>query len=235
MRVCPNCGRENPDNRDFCVCGEYLRWEPTQHIAAVDPSVVPGVGQAQEHAHAGGAPAPGPVDPELTLPGAPAVVAAQPGAAEGIAGPPVVRPEVAAGPPPGAATLLLRRADDEEQTTGPVSASVTPGERTVLVGLIRNESGIVDNYDIAVRGLPAGWWTVAPATVYLVPFGTSGNYEQEFQVHLHPPRSPEAQAQPWSYEVTAFSRAYDAEVAAAPATVEIEPYQEVSGKVTPDR
>ena len=35
--------------------------------------------------------------------------------------------------------------------------------------------------------------------------------------------------------MTAFSRAYQAEVAAAPATVTIEPYQDVTGKVAPDR
>ena len=60
----------------------------------------------------------------------------------------------------------------------------------MLLGLIRNESGIVDNYDIAVSGLPEGWWTVAPATAYLVPYGSSGKYEQELQIHLHPPRVP---------------------------------------------
>ena len=35
MRICRSCGRENPDDADFCVCGEYLRWEPTNHVRAV--------------------------------------------------------------------------------------------------------------------------------------------------------------------------------------------------------
>ena len=38
MRVCASCGRENPDDADFCVCGEYLRWEPTNHVRAVSPA-----------------------------------------------------------------------------------------------------------------------------------------------------------------------------------------------------
>jgi beta-lactam-binding protein with PASTA domain len=170
-------------------------------------------------------------------PGAPAVSGpSSVGAADVAAAAPVVSPGSAPGvPPPGAATLVLRLPDAEEQATGPVSAGVKPGERLILLALIRNESGIVDNYDIAVRGLPAGWWTVTPATAYLVPYGTSGNYEQEVQVHVHPPRTPDAQARPWAYEVTAFSRAYQTEVAAAPATVNIEPYQDVVGKVAPDR
>ncbi len=38
MRTCQACGRENPDDQDFCECGEYLRWEPTQYVQAVEPT-----------------------------------------------------------------------------------------------------------------------------------------------------------------------------------------------------
>jgi beta-lactam-binding protein with PASTA domain len=137
--------------------------------------------------------------------------------------------------PPGAAVLLLRLPDDDAADPGPVNAAVKPGERTTILGLIRNEGTIVDNYDIAVVGLPEGWWTVAPATAYLVPYGTGGNYEQEMQVHLHPPRSPEAHAKGWPFEVVAVSRAYGQQVAEAPATVEVAPYEDVAAKLTPDR
>src|SRR5450755_2740404 len=75
MRICPSCGRENGDNRDFCECGEYLRWEPTQHVATVKP---PAAGEANGAVGAAGGPGPPPAaltsrggDPELTLaPGA---------------------------------------------------------------------------------------------------------------------------------------------------------------------
>ena len=137
--------------------------------------------------------------------------------------------------PPGAATLLLRLPEEESAATGPLEVSVRPGERVVVLGLIRNESGIVDNYDISVSGLPEGWWTVTPATAYLVPYGTSGNYEQEIQIHLHPPRTPEAQARAWQAEVVASSRAYETQVAGAPATVEVQAYQDVAAKLAPDR
>jgi beta-lactam-binding protein with PASTA domain len=236
MRVCPSCGRENGGNRDFCVCGEYLRWEPTQQIAALELSAAGALAPAYEQERAG-EPVAAPVGPEVTLPpGGPAVVwphAREAGDAALAA--PVVSPGGAAGTSAHSATLVLRLPDSEEQSTGPLTAGVKPGERLILVGLIRNESGIVDNYDIAVRGLPAGWWTVTPATVYLVPFGTRGEYEQEVQVHVHPPRTPDAQAKPWPFEVTAFSRARQAEVASAPAAVKIDPYREVTTSVTPDR
>ena len=39
-RVCPQCQRVNA-GRDFCGgCGEYLRWEPTMFIPAIDPGRV---------------------------------------------------------------------------------------------------------------------------------------------------------------------------------------------------
>jgi beta-lactam-binding protein with PASTA domain len=112
---------------------------------------------------------------------------------------------------------------------------VQPGQRTTVLGLIRNQSDVVDNFDLSVRGLPDGWWTIAPATAYLVPYGSGGTYEQEVQIHLHPPRTPQAQARPWSFEVVAVSRAYGGEVAAAAASVTIEPYTELGTELRPER
>src|SRR3954451_18159334 len=37
MRQCVSCGKQNPDDQDFCSCGEYLRWEPTGYFEAVKP------------------------------------------------------------------------------------------------------------------------------------------------------------------------------------------------------
>ena len=239
MRICPRCGTENADGTDFCVvCGEYLRWEPTRAIEALRPSDASATTSGEREEAGGGEPSPSSpepvVDPEVTLaPGAAAVAPARPGpvaTASGSAG----QPPAQAQAPPGAATLLLRLPDDAA-ATGPVNLAVKPGERVTVLGLIRNESGIVDNYDIAVMGLPEGWWTVAPATAYLVPYGSSGKYEQEIQIYVHPPRVPQAEARPWLTEVVATSRAYGAQVASAPATVKIEPYQDVAAKLAPDR
>ena len=233
MRTCPSCGRENADSRDFCECGEYLRWEPTGHVEVAKPSAA-GLGAEFAERPTGW---PGRVhDPDVTLPPGAATVAAQ---HPETVGQRVTShgggPSAVAQAPPGAATLLLRLPDEESAAPGPVTVAVKPGERVIVLGLIRNESEIVDNYDFAVSGLPEGWWTVTPPTAYLVPYGTGGNYEQEIQVHVHPPRSPEAQAKLWSFEVVASSRAFEAPVASAPATVRIEPYQDVGAKLAPDR
>ena len=39
MRTCQSCGRQNPPDRDFCECGEYLRWEPTGYVQAITPEM----------------------------------------------------------------------------------------------------------------------------------------------------------------------------------------------------
>jgi beta-lactam-binding protein with PASTA domain len=235
VRTCPSCGRENADETDFCACGEYLRWEPTAFVSSVKPSAAGG-------AAPGGAPVQ--EDPNATL--APASVAPASAAAAsppaprgmGAAAPPPVGADVApagTAPPPGVASLLLRRPEDEGPSEGPVEVAVEPGGRVTILGLIRNQGAIVDNYDLAVAGLPEGWWTVTPPTAYLVPYGAGGTYEQEVQIILHPPRAPEALAQPWQLEVTATSRAYGTEVARAPATVTIGPYQDVACELRPER
>jgi beta-lactam-binding protein with PASTA domain len=226
------CGRENADNRDFCECGEYLRWEPTQgpNPSGGGPPAVSGAADSK--------PEPAPLDLDVTRAPGGAAADSSPRPSSDDASRPAegsATPSAAAHAPPGAATLLLRLPEDDGAASGPVMIAVKPGERATVLGLIRNESGIVDNYDIAVTGLPEGWWTVTPPTTYLVPLGTSGRYEQEIQIHLHPPRSPEAQARAWSFEVVAFSRTYETQVAGAAASVQIQPYRELASKLAPDR
>ncbi len=237
MKVCRSCGRENPDDSDFCSCGEYLRWEPTNYLPAVEaPGEAPASNGAQA-AEASPAPVNAPVqgvDPNITLAGDVAAPLDQrwggargAGAAPGAPG--------SGDAPPGAAALMLRLPDDDGTSDREVSVTVQPGGRVTILGLIRNQSDVVDNFDLTIRGLPDGWWTIAPATAYLVPYGSGGTYEQEFQVHVHPPRTPQAQARPWSFEVVAGSRAYGGEVASAPATVTITPYTEVVTDLRPER
>ena len=229
MRVCSACGRENPDDADFCVCGEYLRWEPTGQVRAV-PGPASGqvaVADRKEAAEASGPPEPVlDVDPSVTL--APAAVPQTPAAVRHA-------PVTSAGDGRGAAALTLRPVDREGAPGEPVAVEVEPGSRATILGLIRNQSDVVDNFDLTVRGLPDGWWTVTPATAYLVPYGTSGMYEQEIEIHLHPPRAPEAHARPWAFEVVAVSRAHGGEAASAPASVAIQPYFDIAAELRPER
>jgi beta-lactam-binding protein with PASTA domain len=214
MRTCQSCGRENPTGQDFCECGEYLRWEPTQFVPAVTPEMA-----AEAAAKAPAQPAPTPVG----WSGAPP---AQPGAP--------VQPTPAAAAREDAA-MTLRLPEGEAVKGAALDLDVVPGERARVLALIRNQSGIVDNYELRLEGLPDGWWSVNPDTVYLVPFGTDGAYEQEVELQIHPPRAPEAEAKTWPLRLVAYSRAQQRDATEAPLELTIEPYTETATSVRPQR
>src|SRR5919206_4765103 len=220
MRVCSSCGRENPDDRDFCECGEYLRWEPTGIVQAVTPEAVqgaedaapPGPGAPPAEPPPPAAPPPQP-PPARVTPAAPVAPAADERYGNGHAAPAppertAVRPAVPAQPSePEPATIVLRAPDGEPANEGTLAGAVEPGQRERVVALVPNQSRIVDHYMLRVAGMPDEWWSIYPDTVYLVPFGAGGTYEQEVEIHLHPPRTPEAEARLWELKVVAHSKA----------------------------
>jgi hypothetical protein len=104
-----------------------------------------------------------------------------------------------------------------------------------VLALIRNQSGIVDNYDLRVEGIPDDWWSIFPGTVYLVPFGAGGTYEQEVEVHLHPPRTPEAEARLWELKVVADSKASRIVAASAALHLHIGAYEDTATALRPQR
>ena len=276
MRVCSSCGRENPDDRDFCECGEYLRWDPTGVHQALTPEVLQAAQQQARRARprrrrprprreapAGRPrpsrriPPPAPRRPSPRLPwqrpgrdrpGAPppapcrrpprAPPGADGAAARGSrrAGDPAAPAAPAQPAEPDPAAISLRLPEGEQVNLGETLAmGVEPGQRARVLALVRNQSGIVDNYELSVRGLPSDWWSIYPNTVYLVPFGTSGTYEQEVEIHFHPPRSAEAEARIWEPEVVGDSKAYNREAAVAPLHLGIQPFEEFKTKLSPER
>ena len=83
--------------------------------------------------------------------------------------------------------------------------------------------------------IPDEWYTIMPATVYLVPFGSAGMYEQEVSIQIHPPKSPEAESRMWDLEISAYSKAHEAEAGAVPAQMFIHPYEDYDAKIKPER
>ena len=253
MRVCSSCGRENPDDRDFCECGEYLRWDPTGVVQAVTPEVLagcPGAGAARRPpsrpprrssrppaaaaraaAAARSSRRPGsPRRPRRRRPAAPPTAPASRRArAAAAAGRAAARGRPAAGarsrraaardaraapsrrrrpprrrsprsPTPRRSRCACRRAT-QGQPGETLRWASSPAAATACWRSCATRAAIVDNYELSVRGLPDDWWSIFPNTVYLVPFGTSGTYEQEVEIHLHPPRTPEAEARIWELQV----------------------------------
>ena len=135
---------------------------------------------------------------------------------------------VASEPTPGPAPVLL------VLDGGRPVVTAAAGARASVAGIIRNQSGLVDNYDFRVAGVPAAWVAPVP-TVYLLPFGSGDGHEQRFAIVLATPRSPEAEAREWPLTVEAVSRSRGEVVARAQATLVILPYHEVALRAQPQR
>lgn len=120
---------------------------------------------------------------------------------------------------------------DELPTT-----TAEPGGQGSLIAHIRNQSKIVDNYDVSVEGVPAEWWTAEPQTVYLVPFGSpTGSSEQDVELRFHPPRSAQAEARSWPIEVVVRSKAQGgAPVGSAKAALVISPFEQLESELRPE-
>src|SRR5215218_7733735 len=136
---------------------------------------------------------------------------------------------------PRLASMTLRLPDESPVQDEVLALGVDAGGRERIVAQIRNTSGIVDNYTLSVRGLPDSWWTMYPDTVYLVPFGAGGTYEQDVEIHLHPPRTAEAEARVWDLELVAESKAAGTEAATTPFLLGIQPFEDIGTKVEPER
>src|SRR5918911_477633 len=149
--------------------------------------------------------------------------------------PPAPKTSIQPTPEPASATIVLRLPDGDRAIEQTLQTSVEPGQRARVLALVRNQSGIVDNYELKVEGMPDDWWSVFPDTVYLVPFGTGGTYEQEVEVHIHPPRSPQAESRVWELRVVAHSKATERTATKAPLGLVIEPYTETSTNIRPQR
>lgn len=222
MITCPRCRRRYEHEPEVCICGRPLAIVPEPHAAAPE------------------APAAAP-EPAVAVPAAPEPRAMADAGAEitsgdddEVAPPPTWPPDVPADAiPADPVHLSLRVADGEED--GPAHTSVAAGGRATLFARIRNQSGVVDNYDVRIDGLPTSWWTIVPATVYLLPIGTEGAYEGELQIALHPPRTSEAQAGTWAFDVVASSRAFGRDMASARGTVVIEPFTRLTLAMRPQR
>jgi hypothetical protein len=145
------------------------------------------------------------------------------------------RPLAAAAPPPVAPAPVRHEAPAAVflELRAP-AARVAAGGRTVLSGLIRNQSGVVDNFDFRVAGLPAEWVTLPP-TAYLLPYGSAEGHEQTLELGLAPPRAAEAEARAWPFALEAVSRTTGRVAARAEGTLVIEPFQEVAVSARPQR
>ena len=133
------------------------------------------------------------------------------------------------------ATIVLRLPDGDPAKGETLHLAVEPGQRERVLALVRNQSGIVDNYDLRVEGMPRGLVVDLPRHGLPRAVRLGGTYEQEVEIHLHPPRSPEAEARVWDLQVVADSKAHQIVAASAPLALHIQPYIETATTLRPQR
>jgi hypothetical protein len=216
MAICERCQFDNPPERDFCAeCGYYVRWMPTGPVDLVQddpPAAAPSSTHRQQ----------------------PIRISDVRRAVERV---PVARGRAAPVVESAPAGVVLFVPGHDAGAAETVTVAVAAGGQAVLRATIRNNSQIVEGFKVRLSGLPEGWWTTTPAIVRLVPRGTAGPSEDEVEIRLHPPRSPEAEARAWNFQVVAEAtvRAAESSARSAPAELLIEPFTEHVTAVRPER
>ncbi|MGP4010679.1 COG1470 family protein [Streptomyces sp. 4N124] len=110
------------------------------------------------------------------------------------------------------------------------AVTVTPGEIATTTLTVRNDSDIVEAYNLEVVGDCAPWTTVEPARVSLYP-GTS----ETVTLRLAPPRSPEIRAGEKPLGVRVLPTEHPESVRVLETTVHIEAFHELQTELAPRR
>jgi beta-lactam-binding protein with PASTA domain len=153
----------------------------------------------------------------------------RPPAPAGDAGTP--SPQVA--PPDAAVQMIVEFTGVDRLSDGTLAARVTPGDRVSLDVTLRNIGTIVDEFTVAVHGLPAGWVEPASATANLVPIGHEGRRERKLTFVVRPPRDSSATAGTWPITVVARSQTRGQTLANEPASLIVEPFFAVVATARP--
>ncbi|MFI2423720.1 hydrolytic protein [Streptomyces sp. NPDC018955] len=110
------------------------------------------------------------------------------------------------------------------------AVTVTPGDTATTTLTVRNDSDIVEAYDLRVVGDCAAWTTVEPARVSLYP-GTS----ETVTLRLEPPRSPEIRAGEMPLGVRVLPNEHPDAVRVLETTVHIGEFHELKTELSPRR
>jgi beta-lactam-binding protein with PASTA domain len=133
----------------------------------------------------------------------------------------------------GRFTIAVREPDGDYEPGRVLECRAVPGTELLLVARVHNQTRVVDNFDVAVVGLPEDWCSVKPETVYLTPRDAGrGVYEQQVDVRITVPRSPQAAAGDRAVSIVAVSRATGARQA-ADLTLSIEPFAKLTAALRP--
>src|SRR5690606_32361013 len=108
-------------------------------------------------------------------------------------------------------------------TLDPARVRVVPGRRTTLNVELSNEGTLVDQFRVALEGLPSHWFAIPQPAIQLMP-GASGR----LTVVLQPPRQSDAAAGSYPFRVIAESMASPGERAVVHSRFDLDPYEQLT-------
>ncbi len=111
-----------------------------------------------------------------------------------------------------------------------MQATVEPGQSLSLRMVLLNLGGLVDHFTISVSGVPAAWVPGFPKTEQLLP-GT----QQEINLLIQPPRSPQSRAGRYPLTLRVLSGADASQFAEARVTLTVLSYIQFSSELQPEK
>jgi len=202
--ICQTCGRENAADAEFCAnraCGAFLGWQ-SGAPAPTMPEALP------------------PIAPPQPVPPKPAVqphLASAPGANAPTA--PAARPRapVAAGP---TQRVSARLENDYVR--------IEPGGKGELALIVRNAGTVVEQFVLAVTGVPKNWVTVNPPRVNL-----DVDAQERCQITVRPPREAMTPMGRTPLAITITSSIDNSVISTLDATVDVDGFTVLESSLAP--
>jgi serine/threonine protein kinase/photosystem II stability/assembly factor-like uncharacterized protein len=108
--------------------------------------------------------------------------------------------------------------------------AVDPGQSVNLAVVVINQGSLVDQFNIAVSGIPKPWIKDGTRPVQLMP-----GDQQEVNLCIQPPRSSQSKAGRYSLTVAVTSRDDPSQVAQAKTTLTVSAYSQFNSELYPEK
>lgn len=106
--------------------------------------------------------------------------------------------------------------------------SVDPGGSVTLALTVRNEGSIVDQFLVALEGIPASWLSSQLPTVELLP-----DTQKTLLLSIQPPRVPQSRAREYHLTLRATIQKTDVEAGRTTATLMVQPFYSFTAELLP--
>jgi serine/threonine protein kinase len=108
--------------------------------------------------------------------------------------------------------------------------SVEPGSSVTASILLLNRGTLVDNFQISLEGIPAGWVPSMPPTIRLMP-----DAQQPASIVISPPRSPQSAAGDYPLTIRVTSVTFPDQIVDVEAKLTVLPFFHFSSTLHPQR